>query len=48
VERERPWSLSEWLYWFERENRQWCWWDAKVLNADLLAFAAEVESWPFP
>ena len=31
------------------ENRQWFWWDAKVLEQyDHIALAIEVEAWPFP
>lgn len=41
----QPWSLDNWLYWMEPENRQWWWWSATVNPPTL---AAEVEGWPFP
>ena len=49
VEIEKDWSLDNWLYWMEPENRQWFWWDAKVLDdCDHILVATEVEVWPFP
>jgi hypothetical protein len=32
VEIERNWSLDNWFYWMQPENRQWFWWDAKILD----------------
>lgn len=49
AETEKDWSLENWLYWMEPNNRQWFWWDAKVLEKyDHIALAIEVEAWPFP
>jgi hypothetical protein len=49
AEIEKDWSLDNWLYWMEPRNRQWFWWDAKVLeDYDHIALAIEVECWPFP
>jgi len=49
AEIEKDWSLNNWLYWMKPENRQWFWWDAKVLEQyDHIALAIEVEAWPFP
>jgi hypothetical protein len=49
TEIEKDWSLENWLYWMEPDNRQWFWWDAKVLeNYDHIALAIEVKAWPFP
>jgi len=49
VESEKQWSLDNWLYWMEPSNRQWYWWDAKVLDGlDHLIVAIEVDAWPFP
>jgi hypothetical protein len=49
TEIEKDWSLDNWLYWMEPSNRQWFWWDAKVLeDYDHIALAIEVEAWPFP
>jgi hypothetical protein len=48
IEREEPWSVSSWTYWFGPRNRQWYWWDARVLDANVLVVAIEVDGWPFP
>lgn len=48
VEAATPWSLQNWIYWFERENRQWYWWDAVVDSPDAMRVAVEVDGWPFP
>src|SRR5213075_1262403 len=45
AEIEKDWSLDNWLYWMEPGNRQWFWWDAKVLeDYDHIALAIEVEA----
>lgn len=28
------WSLADWLYWLEPEQRQWYWWDSRVVDQD--------------
>lgn len=49
VEIEKDWSLDNWLYWMQPENRQWFWWDAKVSDYnDHVIMVIQVESWPFP
>lgn len=49
AEREKNWSLDDWLYWMEPDNRQWFWWDAKTSQErSLIALAVEVDAWPFP
>lgn len=48
VENEKAWSLSDWLYWFQPENRKWFWWDAAELDANKIVVAVEVDDWPFP
>jgi hypothetical protein len=48
VEREQAWSLSDWLYWFKPEQREWHWWDATIENANTIRLAVIVEEWPFP
>ena len=43
------WSLEDWLYWFEFENRYWYWWDAKFLpESDRILVQLEIDDWPFP
>ena len=49
AEREKGWSLHNWLYWMEPNNRQWFWWDAMVSkDYEHIALEIEVEAWPFP
>lgn len=49
AEMEKDWDLENWLYWMEPSQRQWFWWDARVLeHHDHIALAVEVQSWPFP
>jgi hypothetical protein len=45
---ERGWSLANWLYWFTPEEREWYWWDAKVLNDDALLVTLQVQGDPAP
>lgn len=48
LEREVEWSLDNWLYAMNLENRQWFWWDAKQLgDSNELVVAVEVDCWPF-
>ena len=48
-ELNKEWSLDNWLYWMEPNNRQWTWWDAQVVpDCDHLIVAVEVDCWPFP
>lgn len=48
VANEARWTLANWLYWLEPENRQWFWWDAAILAPNHFAVAVEVVEWPFP
>jgi len=48
VNKEEKWSLSDWLYWLQPENRQWFWWDAIPENPNILRISVEVIGWPFP
>lgn len=49
AENEKDWSLDNWLYWMQPENRQWFWWDGKTLDdCDHILVAVVVEAWPFP
>lgn len=47
-EQDAAWSREEWLYWFKPENRYWYWWDANVLDGNVIVIAIEVSEWPFP
>ena len=31
---ELRWSIADWLYWLEPEQRQWYWWDGRVVDQD--------------
>ncbi len=46
-ERNRRWSLNNWLYWLKPSERQWQWWDAEVVNDNVVLVSVAVESWPF-
>ena len=48
VERDKRWSLQNWLYCFQPEERTWYWWDAANIDDGSAIVAVEVESWPFP
>ncbi len=48
AEEEKDWSLENWLYWMEPQNREWFWWDAQVeTNPDRIILQLEVTAWPF-
>lgn len=47
-ERERQWSLLNWLYWLGPNERAWQWWDAQATDDSSIAVAIAVNSWPFP
>lgn len=42
------WSLADWLYWFEPEQRQWFWWDATAERDDQVRVVVELAGWPAP
>lgn len=42
-----PWSLGQWLHWFEGE-RYWFWWDARVSEEHELVAEYVVYDWPAP
>lgn len=47
------WTLSDWLYWFEDENREWFWWgaypseDQPQSNQNFIV-VVKILGWPFP
>ncbi len=48
AEEEKDWSLENWLYWMEPQNREWFWWDAAVEdNPERVILQLEVTAWPF-
>lgn len=46
--REKGWSLADWLFWLEPDERQWFWWDTQVESPDRLRVTIEVAGWPAP
>lgn len=48
AEAAMPWTLENWLHWFQPSNRDWYWWDALVDGHDRIQVAVEVDGWPFP
>lgn len=42
-----PWSVSEWVYWFLPEQRQWFWWDASTLDVNRIEVSVEIYGDPF-
>jgi hypothetical protein len=48
TEREKRWTSSNWIYWFEPDTREWFWWDAKILNENELRVIVQVSNFPFP
>ena len=47
-EESAAWPLSNWLHYFEPDNRNWYWWDGIILDQDIVVIAVEVDHWPFP
>lgn len=48
LEDEMGWTLSNWLYWFEPENRHWFWHSLTIRDQQRATLVAEVTGWPFP
>lgn len=46
AERERSWSVADWLFWLAPDERQWHWWDAVVDGERSAKVLVEVPSWP--
>ena len=41
------WTLSDWIYWFKPNERQWYWWDAKIVDLNTIHLVIECYGWPF-
>lgn len=46
AERERGWTMAQWLGWMEPPERTWWWWDATVESDDSAVIAVQVDGWP--
>jgi hypothetical protein len=44
----RDWSLDDWLYWFEPEQRSWYWWDARPLDESTVEVVIDALEAPPP
>jgi hypothetical protein len=47
AEADRGWTLDEWLFWLEPDQRAWFWWGAER-RADRVEVLVEVDAWPYP
>ncbi len=45
---DKPWSLADWEYWLQPEERQWYWWDAVTHGEHSATVSVEVLGWPAP
>jgi len=45
TEIEKDWSLVNWLSWMEPNNREWFWWEAKVLGDYVIGFSSSGIGW---
>ena len=48
VDREARWTLNNWLYHFQPDNRHWFWWDARIMSQDTASVTVVVDGCPFP
>lgn len=46
--RNRPWSLSDWLYWLQPDERTWYWWQAATEGLREVRIEVAVPGWPVP
>lgn len=44
------WSVAGWIHWFKPDQREWYWWDARVVDDDpgRLVVDVEIDGWPDP
>jgi hypothetical protein len=48
AEEKLGWSLSDWLYWLEPDQRDWYWWDGSQLSDDTAKVTVEVVDFNAP
>lgn len=46
VAQETEWTLDNWLFWLDPDERQWFWWNASIEDEHTLRLVIEVEGWP--
>jgi hypothetical protein len=42
------WSLADWIHWFQPDERQWYWFDGRVIDESRAAVQVELDGWPAP
>lgn len=47
IAKNESWTLSDWIYWFKPQERQWYWWDAKIVDFNTIHLVLECYGWPF-
>ena len=45
---EEGWSVLNWIYWLDPDNRTWYWWNDAVRDANTIQVTVEAEDWPMP
>jgi len=48
AEAAQRWSVSDFMYWLEPDQREWWWWGAELLDADNLRICLAVQEPSFP
>ena len=48
AENKRVWSLEDWLYWMQPDNRCWFWQASKLIDECQIRFYLNAFEWPFP
>lgn len=48
IKETMKWSLPDWLYWFEPQNREWEYHSISNISKDSFNFNILVDGWPFP
>lgn len=43
LEQDEPWSVGEFVHWFQPSERQWWWWKAEVVGTEKLRIFLAVE-----
>lgn len=45
---QKPWSVGDWVFWFDPDDRHWFWWDAELRGATEARVWLQVDAWPAP
>lgn len=45
--KEKQWSVDNWIYWFQPDERTWFWWDATIESPKKIKVKVEVKELPF-